>query len=226
MNSLYCNEYETPEEEWNFHFNNKRVSIEALEAIELKKKGDGPIKKLYNSENFTCGPCYDPGEIHVHIWKKDSLIKNFIGEQRQNVLHVQFTEYKKGTYCSICHQSCQKFNMKWRNEPDEEYNDLQVKDKYTYKDIIPFLNKNERIEKELQFSISKKRWKSILFKVKYIIKNNKTVYPISEHKSLLLWPWEMTPYQKFKLSKSNYKKKGIFINSKIQEFKDSYACIK
>ena len=82
--------YETPEEEWNFLFNNKRVSIEALEAIELKQKGNGPIKELYNSENFTYGPCYDPGGVHVHIWKKDSLIKN-MSSLIANVIRRSFT---------------------------------------------------------------------------------------------------------------------------------------
>lgn len=222
--------YQTPEEEWNFIYNNKRVSIEALEAIELKKKGNGPKKEMYNSENFTCGPCYDPSGVHVHIWKKDSLIKNFIGEQNQNVPHVQFTEYKKGTYCCICHKSIQRFYMKWRKEPDSdncvdtERNEYKYKQEDCIKDFVKFTNTIQE-KKEKNVSIVKKRWKSALYKVNYTLKNDKIVYPISKYKSILLWPWEMTPYQKFKMNKPEYKKSNIFIKNKMEEFKNNYAVI-
>ena len=219
--------YETPEEEWNFIFNNKRVSIEALEAIELKKKGNGPKKEIYNSENFTCGPCYDPGGVHIHIWKKDSLIKNFIGEQNQNVPHVQFTEYKKGTYCCICHKSIQRFHMKWRKEPDSgNYLKIERNEyKYTAKDCIKDFVKFENTTEEKKVSIAKKRWKSALYKVNYTLKNDKIVYPISKYKSILLWPWEMTPYQRFKMNKPEYRKSSVFIKNKMEEFKNNYANI-
>ena len=222
--------HETPEEEWNFLFNNKRVSIEALEAIELKKKGNGPQKELYNSENFTCGPCYDPSGVHVHIWKKDSLIKNFIGEQNEIVPYVQFTEYKKGTYCCICHKSIQRFHMKWRKEPDAEYHEPIVRNEYKYtakdciKDFVKFKNTIHE-NKSKGISIAKKRWKSALYKVKYSLKNDKIVYPISKYKSILLWPWEMTPYQRFRMNKPDYKQSNIFIKNKMEEFKNNYAII-
>lgn len=221
---------ETPEEEWNFHFNNKRVSIEALESIELKKKGKGPIKPLYNSPNLSHGPYYDPGGVHVHIWKKDSLIDNFIGEQKETVPHVQFKDYKKGTYCCICHQSSQRFHMKWRNEPDS----MQIKLGES-PEVKKYYNKLEKSAEPIfenpetpKVTVSRytKKWHSILYKVKYSLNNDKIVYKISDYKSLLLWPWELTPYQKFKLNKPDYKKSGIFIKSKMEEFRNNYAIIK
>jgi hypothetical protein len=226
---LFRNEWkhETPEEEWNFLFNNKRVSIEALDAIELKQKGNGPIKAFYNSEKFTCGPCYDPGGVHVHIWKKDSLIKNFIGEQNPIITYVQFTEYKKGTYCCICHKSVQKFHMKWRKEPDSCDVVPNVRNDYKYKPedcIKDFVNFDNTIQ-EKKVSIAKKKWKSALYKVNYILKNDKIVYPVSKYKSILLWPWELTPYQRFKINIPDYKQSIIFVKNNKEKFKNNYAII-
>ena len=70
----------TPEQEWNNMYNAKKVSIEALKNIEIRKRGKGPEKKVYSSaKSLENGPYYDPGCNHVHVWKKRSLIKNFIG---------------------------------------------------------------------------------------------------------------------------------------------------
>ena len=225
---------ETKEQEWDFIYNNKRVSIEALDHIKLKSRGKGPEKKLYNSSTFECGPCYDPDNLHVHIWKKHSLIENFNGEQNQIIKDIQYTDYKAGTYCSICHKSAQKFHMRWREEPDSDK--ICEKNVYTcpYKpedylkkeEIATFHPTIRKKTTDLEISKARKRWRSAFLKIKYSNKNEKTIYPISPYKSLLLWPWEMTPYQKFKISQPNYKKSKIFIKNKLEEFKDSYAYIK
>ena len=55
--------------------------------------------------------------------------------------------------------------------------------------------------------------------------NEKVVYPISRFKSLYLWPWQLTNYQKFKLKFPDYKKSNIFGPSELEEFKDNYAVI-
>jgi hypothetical protein len=66
---------------------------------------------------------------------------------------------------------------------------------------------------------------SVLFKVKHSLKNDKIVYPVSKYKSILLWPWEMTPYQRFKINIPDYKQSIIFVESKTENFKNNYAII-
>ena len=39
----------TDKEEWDNIYNPKKCSIEALNYIEIKKRGEGPIKKTYTS---------------------------------------------------------------------------------------------------------------------------------------------------------------------------------
>ena len=65
----------TPEQEWNNFYNPKKCSIEALEAIEITKRGNGPDKPVYSVDSKGPGPYYDPGCAHIHIWKKVKLIQ-------------------------------------------------------------------------------------------------------------------------------------------------------
>ena len=226
----------TPEQEWNDLYNPKRVSIDALDTIEIRKKGKGPDKKIYYPGCKGPGPYYDPHCTHVHIWKKKKLIKNFVGKQFQNVKHVQFTkEEKGGFYCCICHCKNIQFHLKWRQNLDyyhEEQNILKNNFVYKQEDFLP----RDKIEifpktipKEEQYYEPKKRtivkWESIISKLKYSMYNDKVVYPVSSFKSLYLWPWQLTPYQKFKIKFPEYKSGGVFVKSDFDKFKDNYAII-
>ena len=87
----------------------------------------------------------------------------------------------------------------------------------------------------LQINISKKmkpntelvysRWGKILSKVIHTFTCDKLVYPISKFSSLLLWPWQLTPYQKFRLNNMNYTDSCIFIKSDNLNFYENYATI-
>ena len=55
--------------------------------------------------------------------------------------------------------------------------------------------------------------------------NDKIIYEISIYKSLYLWPWQLTPYQKVKLNNPDYKSSCIFVKSDISKFRDNYAII-
>lgn len=231
----YRNLQLTPEQEWNSIYNPKRVSIEALHAIQIKKRGKGPDKKIYYAGCSGHGPYYDPHCNHVHIWKKKDLIENFIGEQSQNVPYVQFTDDKPGTYCCICHCKNSQFRLRWNSNLDdycEEPIILQNNNVYKQEDFLPkdkikvfpkCIPKPEPI-RELNNRIVYK-WESLMFKVIHSLKNEKIVYPVSNFKSLYLWPWQLTPYQKFKLKCPDYKSGTIFLKSDIDKFRDNYAII-
>lgn len=228
----------TPEQEWNDMYNPKRCSIEALQSIEIKKRGKGPLKKIYFPGCNEAGPYYDPNCSHIHIWKKKSLIQNFNGEQFQNVAYIQFTESKPGLYCCICHARNKQFHLRWNgNLDDPEENCIKLNNiMHKQKDYLPKdkINKTEINKTESTYDCdiqeSNNRvllnWERVLNRTFHILYNDKIVYPISIFKSLYLWPWQLTPYQKFKLKIPDYKTtSGIFVKSETEDFKGNYALV-
>ncbi len=220
-------------DEWNMKYNCNRISIEAINKIEIKKRGRGEEKKSFDKEysEKVPGPYYDPLNNHLHIWKKDSLIPNFKSEQNPNNLYIEFTDYKKGTYCSICHIRNIMQNFNWREEPDKDvdtniykiscsdaYIEPLKKGEYKEFDNVTVKEKIECKKNPIKY------WEKLMYKVKYIINNSKIVYNVSPYKSLMLWPWEMTSYQKFKHNNKNYKNSCVFIDTD-KKFRDKYVYI-
>ena len=228
----YRNLQLTPEQEWDAVYNPKRVSIEAAHRIAIRKRGKGPNKEIYiNADNIKCGPCYDPACAHVHIWKDRKFIPNFIGEQNPAVEHIQYTDDKPGMYCSICHIRKYDYQFKWHQNMeivDEIPSVLQNKtkfDKCNYiENPIVFPKTSEAVE-EIDTFKTLGKWSNIMFKVMYTIQNEKTVYPVSPYKSLYLWPWEMSPYQKFKTKCPDYRKSVFIMKSETEKFSNDYAII-
>tara|TARA_Y100001970_G_scaffold291891_1_gene430889 strand:+ start:11294 stop:12064 length:771 start_codon:yes stop_codon:yes gene_type:complete len=224
----------TPEEEWNHIYNPKRLSIEALDNIETRKRGKGDTKNVYTSLMEVDGklaPYYDPSGTHIHIWKSHTTIPNLIGPQNANVPYIQFTDFKPGTYCCICHKLNRCHRFTWRPEPDANYiigatiyeKGLQYSPDDYQKDVKYFPKTEPALVlKEEKYT---GKWTNFMIKVLYSMNNDKFVYPVSKYKSLLLWPWEMTPYQKFKMGNPDYRKSVIFLEPSLEKFKDNYAYI-
>lgn len=221
-------------EEWEANFNGKRCSIEALDAIIIKKRGTGPEKLVYTHVATEPGPYYDPQGIHLHIWKNKKHIKNFTGEQNPNVRCLQFTDDKPGYYCSICHLRNKSSSFRWVQSP-EKMTDIPecLKKHHTHTNCIEeYISFPPTICKEIEKDFQKinlnnkciKNWTSLMFKVLHTLKFKKLEYKISNTKVLYLWPWELTPYQKFKLQCPDYKKSHLFLNT-LDTFRDNYAYI-
>ena len=203
----------TAEQEWNNVHNPKRCSIEALHDIEIKSRGKGPDKKLYNPYNIEEGPYFDPQCNHLHIWKSYKNIKNFIGEQDQTVPHVQFTNIKPGSHCCICHKRNITPMLNWSYNLDAEkqiYEIIKTNFNYFKKTSHP----EPEPEPEICTSLNK-----------HDLTIQKVIYNITPFKSLYLYPWQLTPYQRFKLKMPDYKKSTIFLKSDIERFATNYACI-
>jgi hypothetical protein len=228
----------TPEQEWDEIYNPKRASIEALNNIEIKKRGQGPEKNIYkDSKNLSGGPYYDPECIHLHIWKSYKLIKNFIGEQNQTSRYIQYTTFKPGTYCSICHKRNLFSGLNWEKKPNNKKRSNEQMDvDGLCKDLkeVQLDSENMQIEDTLvekkqktepNHVVINSNWYKILYKALYVSNNDKIVYNISRFKSLLLWPWELTFYQRFKLNNENYRDSCIFIKNEDLKFRDDYAII-
>ena len=218
-------------EEWEANFNGKRCSIEALDSIIIKKRGTGPEKPVYTHQCTEPGPYYDPQGTHLHIWKNKKHIQNFKGEQNPNVKCLQFTDDKPGYYCSICHLRNKSSTFKWVQSPEKTLDIpecLKKHDKFTSVDCItdithfPPRNCRNPVSNVPQRGI--KNWNTLMFKVLHSLKFKKLEYKISNAKVLYLWPWELTPYQRFKLNYPDYKKRDIFLNT-LDKFTENYAYI-
>ena len=229
----YRNFIFTEKEEWNSVYNPKRCSIDALIKIEVKQRGKGPIKKLYTNCTSDPGPYYDPCSIHLHIWKDSKLIKNFECEQSPTVPHIEYTNYKIGTFCCICHvkNNNSTFRHNERYDICEETKEIFVnRNEYSYTDYIknPLIfnikkNKVEKFKEPISRSLS--NWIKLMSKFKYSINFTKILYPISNHKSLCLWPWELTKFQCLNLNFIDYKNSIIFIKKSTKDFRTDYSYI-
>jgi len=227
----------TDREEWDANFNGKRCSVEALDAIITKKRGIGPEKPIYTHKSTEPGPYYDPRGNHLHIWKNKKTISNFTGEQNPNVNYVQFTNDKNGYYCSICHIRNKSQPFKWVQSPEETVDIPEcIKKHKIYKStdcITEYISFPPRTCMEIETDLQKlninctrciKNWTGLMFKVLHSIRFKKLEYKISNSKILYLWPWELTPYQKFKLNCPDYKKSKVFLTT-VDRFTENYAYI-
>jgi hypothetical protein len=231
-NEEFCDVKMTEKEEWEAHFNGKRCSIEALDSIIIKKRGNGPEKPIYTHTSTDPGPYYDPRGNHIHIWKSKKNIKNLNGEQNQNVKFIQFTDDKPGYYCSICHVRNKNSSIKWVHSLEKPFDIPEITKKCVMYDKGSFVNNYlsfpPTIEIKEKSSASPPRcvrnWNKLMYKVLHVSKFDKVEYRISNSKVLFLWPWELTPYQKFKMKYPNHKNNNIFINNS-NVFKENYAYI-
>lgn len=215
-------------EEWEANYNGKRCSIEAMDSIITKKRGSGPEKPIYTPESTEPGPYYDPQGNHLHIWKNKKNIRNFTVEQNPSVRYLQFTHDKPGYHCSICHLRNKSSTFKWVKTPKKQLDNCNFTS--YIKEYISFPAKictdiDTEFEKlNVNNAECIKNWTSLMFKVLHSIRFNKLEYKISNTKMLYLWPWELTPYQRFKLNYPDYKKSNVFLNT-IDTFTENYAYI-
>lgn len=72
---------------------------------------------------------------------------------------------------------------------------------------------------------SRKRATENFYKLTYKVLKNPIHYEVSPFQSLLLWPWELTPYQKFKLDNPNYRDSPVFYRNKNLEITTNYVKI-
>lgn len=208
----------TDKEEWDNIYNPKKCSIEALNYIEIKKRGEGPPKKIYTSfADKSEGPYTDSLGVHVCVWRKNESIPNFICEQIPSGENIQFSDYKDGIHCCICHKrkECKDFNWsKIKHTKREDSGPVKY-------NSIPVLY--GPLEKKESKAIP--NWEKLMVKVNYRLYNDKIVYQMSPTESILVWPWQMTYYQKFKYNNKNYKDSPVFLNSDKDTFKDTYGII-
>lgn len=216
----------TDKEDWNNMYNPTRCSIEALNYIDIKKRGEGPVKKTYKSfSDVTESPYYDPIGVHLCIWKSNKCIDNFICAQVPTSETIQFSEYKEGIYCAICHIKKDQREFNWSKTKNSKRSNHYVAElDLKYEDKIP---KTVQVEPIIRNKISRAipNWEKLMVKCIHSLYNDKIVYSMSPKHSLLLWPWQMTYYQKFRHSNPGYKDSHIFMRSDMDSFRGDYGVI-
>ena len=70
-----------------------------------------------------------------------------------------------------------------------------------------------------------KKYKIKYYQFVYKLTNAPIMYPISIKETKLFWPWDLTPYQKFKLSNPNYRNNPIYKINLANNINTNYVII-
>ena len=221
---------------------NGKIKLDESKDLRTKQNDEGLLKKNYNdSYNVMIpGPYYDLYDTHIHIWKPGNKICNFNGPQNpQSIKLVELEHKKTDVYCTICHKlkryAHTNKNHIYSSNIINKIEQMQIVTKKNNVNIELIYNKWHKIYDRFYYKIKPKniiqdikikkkinntRWYQICYKLLY----KPEMYPISPIETKLIWPWNLTPYQKFKLNNLNYKddiindyttkntiKSGIFI---------------
>jgi len=197
---------------------NGKLNFSEMAKREKIKNEAGLIKKNYSDFNRDVpGPYYDLQNAHLHIWRKANIIVNFKGPQDQKRIQFVNREWdSECVFCSICH--CKVIcntgfsRLKIKNDKPVSIGKLKIDYDCKWVNMYNRLNNNES-------SIIKIKEKKIkifanYYKIVYKLLNKPILYRISHKETKLIWPWQLTNYQKFKLQNTDYKNNIIFLKPK------------
>lgn len=227
------------------------IQKDEAKRIQDIKNDEGLLKKDYsNYIKGSPGPYYDFLECHLHVPRFPKDIPNFHGPQNSKKIKMDIREFSDNNkYCCICHEY-----IKWIPSfpPRKTYFECIVTDDFKY-DFDKPKNLSQKkytqtFHKKLKLETFIKKYihKTILhniktesdlykrkslkiiseyYKIFYKLLNKPILYPISLKETKILWPWELTNYQKFRLLNPKYKELCIFPNNNFDKFKTNYVII-
>lgn len=224
---------------------------------------DGVIKKreeceqtIYKKDYNSCfkegipGPYYDLIESHLHIWKKNSLIKNFQGEQNHLSTTFKKSNIVKGMFCSICHCKLKKdnfdishysyvpqitpFKRKQQDNLAEQFKKIKINkvshvllwDRFYYLLYKNYIEKYKNIYNLLikynnKIKLIYKKWESLIYK---LISPN-VIYELNPFKTIITKEYKMTIFQGMRFKYPNYRNETSFIIKTNDKFKTNYVKI-
>jgi hypothetical protein len=200
-------------------------------TISNKFHDKNKLKRSYDEFNEKIpGPYYDLLDNHLHIPRKISKIKNFVGPQNPyETKIIKDHNFKSNNlYCTICHtriflnkgyndENKHKIvNIKKNNLPNIEL--LKISRSKDF-DIISswrnllikynkYLNEKYRIFYKKKQILIINKYQKLVYKLLY----EPILYDVNEKQTNMIWPWNLTVYQNFKLNNPNYKNSIIFLN--------------
>ena len=224
------------------------IQTEEATRIQNIKNEEGLLKKDYsNYIRGQIGPYYDFLECHLHVPRFPKDIPNFHGPQNSKKIKMDFHDYKKNNkFCCICHEY---INWIPSSTVKKTFFESIIADEYKYPIKIIFNNDKKVIIKRYfnlftiitryihktnsedirQQADSYKRTSlkiiSLYYKIIYKVLYKPVMYPISLTETKLVWPWELTNYQKMRMKYPNYKKSIIFTDDTFDKFQTNYIII-
>lgn len=226
------------------------IQKDEAKRIQDIKNDEGLLKKDYsNYIKGTPGPYYDFLECHLHVPRFPKDIPNFHGPQNSKKIKLDFRDFSQNNkYCCICHElikSNPSFpprktyfepidsdDYKYKLNDNNKKQVIKVKINSTITDLktlfIKFTHKMclEKIREDSDYYKRKSiKIISIYYKIFYKILYKPILYHISLKETKVLWPWELTNYQKFKLLNPKYKELCIFPNNNFDKFRTNYVII-
>tara|TARA_E500000178_G_C17038017_1_gene764589 strand:- start:986 stop:1756 length:771 start_codon:yes stop_codon:yes gene_type:complete len=182
--------------------------------------------RLYEETNFNkkckyCCICHCAIKQNMDCSSKRKLFYN-----------EDIFEKKKELKLDKIEESFQKLDIHEELSVDLVKNILNLNIKDITEKWLNFYKKLNKINNEniklYIFSQYKKKQSKILFKyykLIYKLIKKPILYPITNTETKLIWPWDLTYYQKFRLKNLNYKNNIIFSHKNSYKINSSYVII-
>lgn len=201
------------------------------------------------------GPYYDFLECHLHVPRFPKDIPNFHGPQNSKKIKMDMHDYKQNNkFCCICHEYIKwipsfplrktyfeciladdfKYGLSKPKTLSQKENTQKENTQTFHKKLKletlfkKYIHKSFLHNIKTEGDLYKKKSLKIIseyYKIFYKLLNKPILYPISLKETKILWPWELTNYQKFKLLNPKYRELCIFTDNNLDKFRTNYVVI-
>jgi len=214
---------------WDDYINNspgpyydpKNCHLHVYRKPQLIKNFIGPqeptLRKLitlpFNNNDTFCAICHHKFENKfIFLSNKKRLIDDDYYDYKKNPKYIYKMHKDKSTFYELItrYNKYRKMKLLYNIKYKQTFKSfihkyLMLTKQHTLSNIKIDIEKHLITAKEINFKF---------YKLVYKLIKKPIIYPISIHKNLLLWPWELTDYQKLRLNNSEYKKSPIFFKTK------------
>ena len=91
--------------------------------------------------------------------------------------------------------------------------------------LVKYTKKNNFETIQKQYNLKQTKTIDFFYKIVYKLTKEPYYYPISIKETKILWPWQLTDYQKFRLNNPDYKKSCIFSHNCNNKITTNYVMI-
>lgn len=165
------------------------------------------------------------------ICHSEIIPKTSFPSKRKILIDVDYFVRKKNPGCDL-YKELKKMKIDNNNNIDlltSKFKKSNININTKWINLYNKFNKNINLDNlKLSFENYKKTQLKIInnyYKIVYKLIKSPVLYPISITETKLIWPWDLTDYQKFKLNNHNYKLNPIFNHYKKNKITTNYVVI-